>query len=108
MGKVQQTKKNSLDGCSIFLISFSSLNPTLILRGKASWRENMVAAVALLETVFHAVYCFGDRDLAEEELCRTENRHERTRVEDLRGGEPRVQGSWLDLEKVRREFLALA
>jgi hypothetical protein len=42
----------------------------------------MVATVALLETVFHAVDGFGDRDLAEEELCRT--------------------------EKVRQEFLALA
>jgi hypothetical protein len=68
----------------------------------------MVATVALLETVFHAVDGFGDRDLAEEELCRTETRRELTRVEDLRGGEPHVQGSWLDLEKVRQEFLALA
>jgi hypothetical protein len=37
-----------------------------------------------------------------------ETRRELTRVEDLCGGEPHVQGSWLDLEKVRQEFLALA
>jgi hypothetical protein len=61
-------QKNLIDGCSPFLISFSPLNPSLILRGKASWRENMVATV---ETVFHAVDGFGDRYLAEEELCRT-------------------------------------
>jgi hypothetical protein len=35
----------------------------------------------LLETVFHVVDGFGDRDLLEEELCRTEIRRKLTRVE---------------------------